>query len=95
MANTLTVAEVLVGRTRAGRARQAQQALDRLGVAALELPADAAAELAEVRATTGLNMPGCWVLWTAISHKPAALATFAHQLSRTAERRNLPVRSGE
>jgi predicted nucleic acid-binding protein len=94
-ANTLTVAEVLVGPTRAGRGRQAQQALDRLGVAALELPADVAVELAELHATTGLKMPDCCVLWTAVHHQPAILATFDQQLTRTAKRRGVPIHDGE
>lgn len=94
-ANTLTVAEVLVGPTRAGRGRQAQEALDRLGVAALELPADAAVELAELRATTGLKMPDCCVLWTAVHHQSAMLVSFNQQLTRVAERRGVPIRSGE
>jgi predicted nucleic acid-binding protein len=69
------------------------EALDRLGVTALDLWAGAAAELAGLRATTGLKMPDCGVLWTAIYHQPAALATFDHQLSRAAERRDVSVRN--
>jgi predicted nucleic acid-binding protein len=95
VANTLTIAEVLVGPTRTGRGQQAHEALERLGVTALELPAGAAVELAELRAATGLKMPDCCVLWTAIHHQPSALATFDHQLSRAAERRDVAVRSVE
>jgi predicted nucleic acid-binding protein len=95
VASTLTVAEVLVGPTRASRGRQAQEALGRLGVTALELPADAADALADLRATTGLKMPDCCVLWTAIARQPAALATFDYQLVRAAESRHIPVHTGE
>jgi predicted nucleic acid-binding protein len=95
VASTLTVAEVLVGPTRASRGRQAQEALGRLGVTALELPADAADALADLRATTGLKMPDCCVLWTAIARQPAALATFDYQLVRAAESRHIPVDTGE
>lgn len=95
VASTLTVAEVLVGPTRAGRGRQAREALDRLGVTAVELPADAAGALADLRATTGLRMPDCCVLWTAVARQPAALATFDHHLVRAAESRHIPVHAGD
>jgi predicted nucleic acid-binding protein len=95
VASTLTVAEVLVGPTRAGRGRQAHQALDRLGVAALDLPADAAVELAQMRAATGLKMPDCCVLWTAVCHQPATLATFDQQLKRAAEGRGITIHNGQ
>lgn len=95
VANTLTVAEVLVGPTRTGRSQQAQQALDRLGVVALELPADVAVELAELRATTGLKMPDCCVLWTVMRQKPATLATLDQRLTRTAERRGVSIHNWE
>lgn len=94
-ASTITLAEILVGPIRAGRIRQAREALDRLGVTALELPADAAGALADLRATTGLKMPDCCVLWTVFTRQPAALATFDRQLIHAAESRHIPVRTGE
>lgn len=82
--SVLTMAEVLVGPIRAGRGDQARQALHDLGVAAVELPADAAPMLAGFRANNKLKMPDCCVLLTALAHD-AGLATFDDQLARVAD----------
>lgn len=89
-ASALTVAEVLVGPTRAGRGPEMAAALARLGVRSLDLPGDAAARLAELRAVTGLKMPDSWVLLAAEAHA-ASLATFDGRLARAAEQRGVII----
>ena len=64
-ANTLTLAEVLVGPTRSGRADDALAALRDLEVAEQRFPPDAALKLAAMRIDTGLRMPDCCVLLAA------------------------------
>jgi predicted nucleic acid-binding protein len=94
-ASTLTVAEVLVGPTRVGRLAIAQVAIDRLGIIPQELPAFAAQELAQLRATTRLKMPDCCALWTALTNDSSPLATFDQQLTRVAAEKGIKVYSGE
>ncbi|MGH2946451.1 MAG: type II toxin-antitoxin system VapC family toxin [Solirubrobacteraceae bacterium] len=64
-ASPITLAEVLVGPGRANRLREAQAALDALEVHEIPLDADAAAQLASLRAATGLKLPDCCVLLAA------------------------------
>jgi len=92
--SVLTRAEVLVGPARAGRRRAAEDALDRLRVDTYELPGDAAGQLAELRARTGLRMPDCCVLLTAELTSPAELATFDERLANAAAERGITVRVG-
>ncbi len=63
--SSLTMAEVLVGPTRAGRVVDALGALRDLEVSEQPFPADTAVKLAELRAITGLRMPDCCVLLAA------------------------------
>jgi predicted nucleic acid-binding protein len=89
--NVLTRAEVLVAPARAGRRRAAEEILDKLAIHTTELPHDAAGQLAELRAHTGLRMPDCCVLLAAelANPGPAAIATFDRQLTRAATERGL------
>jgi predicted nucleic acid-binding protein len=91
VATTLTLAEVLVGPTRVGREAVAQVAIERLDIIPHELPAAVSQELATIRATTGLKMPDCCVLWTAVASGSAPLATFDQQLARAATERGVTV----
>jgi PIN domain len=59
-------------------------------IPSLELPAEAAHRLGEVRATTGLKLPDCWVLYTAERHN-AAIATFDDTLATGAKNIGLTV----
>jgi predicted nucleic acid-binding protein len=59
-----------------------------------DLPGDAAGQLAELRAHTGLKLPDCCVLLTAERHGPAEIATFDARLARVAVERGLAVRAG-
>ena len=63
-APTVTIAEVLVGPTRAGLEERALSALADLGL--VEIPLEgAAARLAELRVATGRRLPDCCVLCAA------------------------------
>ncbi len=84
-ANSITLAEVLVGPARAGRLDDARVALRDLGVDDLDLPANAATELATLRAQTNLRLPDCCVLLSAqLEH--ASLLTFDERLGKRAKR---------
>lgn len=91
--SVLTRAEVLVVPARAGRRRAAEDILDQLSIGTWELPQDAAGQLAELRAHTGLRMPDCCVLLTAEINGPAELATFDERLARAAAERGITVRA--
>jgi predicted nucleic acid-binding protein len=64
--------------------------LAQLAIRSLELPADAADRLGELRATTGLKMPDCCVLYAAVRHN-AAIATFDDALAKRAKNIGLTV----
>jgi predicted nucleic acid-binding protein len=81
--SVVTLAEVYVGASRAGQADRLEQLLAQLAVKSLELPADAARRLGELRAATGLKLPDCCVLYTAERHN-AAIATFDDALAKRA-----------
>jgi predicted nucleic acid-binding protein len=88
--SVVTLAEVYVGASRAGQADRLEQLLAQLAISSLELPADAARRLGELRATTGLKMPDCCVLYTAVRHG-AAIATFDDTLAKRANEIGLTV----
>ncbi|MDQ1246402.1 MAG: hypothetical protein QG597_770 [Actinomycetota bacterium] len=77
--NLLTLAEILVDPTRAGRCDTVLRTLGDLGVETLQFPADAAATLAELRAQTLLKMPDSCVLLSALDGR-ARLASFDDRL---------------
>lgn len=82
-ASVLTLAEVYVGASRAGHADRLRRLLTRLHVESLDIPAEAAERLGELRASTGLKMPDCCVLYAAEQHG-AAIATFDATLAARA-----------
>lgn len=90
-ANVVTVAEVLVGPTRAGRADIALEALAALELERIALPADMASALAALRVATGLRMPDCCVLWSA-EVTGADVATFDDRLAAATRARGTAVR---
>jgi predicted nucleic acid-binding protein len=90
-ANVVTLAEVYVGAARAGRVDQLRALIARLDVAELDLPGSAAVRLAQLRATTGLKMPDCCVLYSAEVHQ-AAITTFDERLTARACELGLAVR---
>lgn len=91
--NVLTRAEVLVAPARAGRRRAVEDILDQLRIDTDMLPGEAAGRLAELRAHTGLRMPGCCVLLCAERHE-AELATFDARLAHAATERGIVARPG-
>jgi len=82
-ASPLTLAEVLVGPARAGRAVRAEEALRQLGVEAVALNADAPRDLAELRVRTQLRLPDCCVLLAARTAR-GYVVTFDDRLHRAA-----------
>ncbi|OBY30941.1 type II toxin-antitoxin system VapC family toxin [Mycolicibacter kumamotonensis] len=89
-ANVLTLAEVYAGASRARQADRLQQLLARLQIESLDLPAKAAGRLGELRASTGLKMPDCCVLYAAEQHR-ASIATFDDKLAARASDLGLGV----
>lgn len=88
--SVVTLAEVYVGASRAGQADRLDRLLAQLAIRSLELPADAAQRLGELRAMTGLKLPDCCVLYTAIRHN-ATIATFDDTLAERANDIGLTV----
>ena len=84
LVNPVTLAEALVFPAREERVRVAEQAaaLAELGVTEVPFPPGAAGDLAMLR-TTGLKMPDCCVLLTAMDRQ-ATLASFDDQLRHAA-----------
>lgn len=87
-ASSITVAETLVSPARAGRLADAEAALRRLGVAALDVGENGPGRLAQLRADTGLKLPDCSVLLAAQSQE-ARVASFDLALLKAAHRLGL------
>lgn len=82
-ASTLTIAEVLVGAHRAGRADAVRAALDGIGISEVGLDGRAS-ELARLRASVGLPLPDCGVLLAAQAAGAAAVLGFDARLATAA-----------
>ncbi len=89
-ANSMTLAEVLVGPIRAGKSDEAQSAIEDLAIEELPFPVNTATKLASLRASSGLKMPDCCVVLAAEESR-ASVATFDDQLARVARERGLTV----
>jgi predicted nucleic acid-binding protein len=85
--STITLAEVLVGAMRSGRANELLQALAEMRVREVALGPTAAEALARLRIETGLRLPGCCVLLAADTARANAVATFDDRLAKAAEQR--------
>lgn len=85
-ANTITLAEFLVGPTRLGLADTARKGIADLHITAHELSADSWPALAQLRTDTGRKMPDCCVLYTAmqLGSDVAKIATFDDALAASA-----------
>lgn len=81
--SVLTLAEFYVGPALTGQLTAAQHMIVSLGVATIDIPVTAAAELAQIRAEHRLKMPDAVVLHTAKAHGDA-LATFDTRLGTVA-----------
>jgi toxin FitB len=83
-ASALTIAEVLVGPTSAGRLTAARSALATLEIEAVPIDAGAAPRLAQLRAQTALKLPDCSALLAAEIVAASTLLTFDDRLRRVA-----------
>ncbi|HEV7528829.1 MAG TPA: PIN domain-containing protein [Solirubrobacteraceae bacterium] len=86
-ASTITLAEVLVGAARTGRAGEMLDALADLSVEEVPLGKGSAEGLALLRAETGLRIPDCCVLLAADAASAEAVATFDERLAKAATQR--------
>lgn len=84
-ASSITLAEVLVGPVKAGRADKADAALRALEIAEIPIKAGTAAQLAKLRATTGLKLPDCCVLLAAEDVRATAVLSFDDRLTKRAQ----------
>jgi predicted nucleic acid-binding protein len=89
-ASRVTLAEVLVGPTRAGKLELAMAALAQLRIDSVGLEADAPVRLAGLRISTRLKMPDCCVL-LATEQVNAQVATFDASLAAAARALGLGV----
>ncbi|HTA35515.1 MAG TPA: type II toxin-antitoxin system VapC family toxin [Solirubrobacteraceae bacterium] len=92
--STITLAEVLVGATRSGRARELLEALADMEVEEARLGPNAAEALAQLRIATGLRLPDCCVLLAADATNATAVATFDDRLAKAAEQKGYAAASG-
>jgi toxin FitB len=88
--NTVTLAECLVLPTRQDRVALTVTKLVALGVVEVPFPAGAAQRIARLRVDTGLALPDCIVLLTALDQR-GTLATFDDRLRRAALDQGVPV----
>ncbi len=86
-ASTLTLAEALVGAVGAGRLDEQRAVIAELEISEIGIGPGAAAELALLRAETGLRMPDCCVLHAAAVSGADAVATRGQRLARAAATR--------
>lgn len=89
--SVVTLAEVLVGPTRAGVAPAVANALRDLGVAEVPLGPDAPGRLARLHVETRLKLPDCCVLLAAEDVGADAVGTFDERLAFAARERGLWV----
>ncbi len=91
--HSLNFAEVLVGGAKAGRGREMLADLEAIGIRVADRPADEPLRLAELRASSGLRLPDCCALDTALS-TASTLATFDDALAEAARRCHVAVAPG-
>lgn len=89
-ASVVTIAEILVGPTRAGNAKRAMAILRDLGVENIGIGAAAVFRLAALRSVSGLRLPDCCVLLAAEQHG-ATVATFDKRLASAARAEGISV----
>lgn len=86
----LNLAEVLVGGVNAGRGQELLDDLHAIGLRPAAPQADEPLRLAMLRVETGLKLPDCCALLTALAHE-STLATFDERLARAARVRHVNV----
>jgi predicted nucleic acid-binding protein len=90
-ASVLTVAEVLVHPTLGGLGERAFAALQAMDLVVLDIPADAAMQLASLRARTGRRMPDCCVLLAA-ERTGGSVLSFDEKLRGSASEVGISIR---
>lgn len=89
--HSLNLAEVLVGGARVGRGQEMLDDLQAIGIRVADRAEGEPLRLANLRAETGLKVPECCALDTALAWKASALATFDHNLAKAARKRGIIV----
>ncbi len=92
LVHTVTMAEVLVGGVRVGQGASMRDDLHAAGIVVAPHDDGEPLRLAEMRARSGLKLPDCCVLDTAIHHQ-ARLATFDEALAAAARDRGVAVQA--
>lgn len=88
--DSLNLAEVLIGGVKAGRGQELLDDLHAIGVRVADRRDHEPLRLAALRVETGLKLPDCCALDTALTSK-STLATFDEQLADAARTRHLTV----
>lgn len=88
--HALNLAEVLVGGVGVGRGQEMLADLEAIGIRAAERRDGEALRLATLRATSGLKLPDCCALDTALTNA-SALATLHEALAKAARERHVTV----
>ena len=88
--HSLNLAEVLVGGVRVGRGQEMLADLEAIGIQVAVRPDGEPLRLANLRASSGLNLPDCCALDTALNNR-SALATFDAGLAKAARERHVTV----
>lgn len=90
LVHPLTLAEVLVGGVRVGREHALSAELEAMGLNVTDGGGDQPLRLARLRVSTGLKLPDCCVLDTALTAR-ARLGTFDTALTAAARQCGIPV----
>jgi predicted nucleic acid-binding protein len=88
--HSLNLAEVLVGGVRVGRGQEMLTDLEAIGVHVAERQDGEPLRLANLRATSGLRLPDCCALDTALT-TGSTLATFDDTLAKAARQHHVTV----
>ncbi len=88
--HSLNLAEVLVGGVRAGRGQEMLTDLEAIGIHAADRQEGEALRLANLRTKSGLKLPDCCALDTALA-TTSILATFDEALARVARQHHVIV----
>lgn len=88
--HALNLAEVLVGGVRVGRGQEMLADIEAIGIHVADRPAGEALRLANLRVSSGLRLPDCCALDTALS-TGSTLATGDAALAKAARQHHLTV----
>ncbi|MGH3549911.1 MAG: type II toxin-antitoxin system VapC family toxin [Pseudonocardiaceae bacterium] len=88
--HSLNLAEVLVGGVKAGRGQEMLTDLQMIGIHVADRPDGEPLRLANLRASSGLKLPDCCALATALA-TASTLATFDDALAKAARQHHVTV----